>query len=301
MNDRSFNKRNKNFLFLLLPIVAISLWAQSNEDAIQGIRAPEHSETFRILTESEAHAHHTTLRDQIKEKLSESRLEKEQIDLIADAFSKVMSGVPLGTFQMTEVAEQTDLETDEHTGKFGVLESGYVENLETGSKTHFADASTPFYIEHTLPFDFKRSRITAQSQSEVTFRFVTDTDLKIENAPSELVDALVVQKKMRWAMELTIDKDNRTLKRASFYLDRPIRRRFLYKLDTFRTTFDFEFIEECNCVGVSESSFEVSGSALFVGRITYRATETYSDVECEAPIRYLLPIGHSFEGSEIRY
>ncbi len=194
MNDRSFYKRSKNFLFLILPIVTISLWAQSNEDAIQGIRAPEHSETFRILSESEAHAHHTTLRDQIKEKLSESRLEKAQIDLIADAFSKVMSGVPLRTFQMTEVAEQTDFETDQHTGKFGVLESGYVENLETGSKTHFAYASTPFYIEHTLPFDFKKGRVSAENETDITFRFRTKTELSQANAPHELLDDLVTQK-----------------------------------------------------------------------------------------------------------
>ncbi len=70
-------------------------------------------------------------------------------------------------------------------------------------------------------------------------------------------------------------------------------------MDTIRTTFDFEFLENCGCIGVKESSIEVSGSAIFVGRITYSATETYSDIECEAPIRYLL--GHSFEGAEVRY
>ena len=295
MNDSRDDQKGTILMFMLLPLANLSSRAQSNEDTSQGIRAPDQSEEFRLLTESEVKLHHATLYDEVKKQLSTSRLEKAHKDLIADAFSKVMSGVPVGSFRRTEVTEQTDLELDGCTGKFAVVENGYVESLDTGCKTYFANTKTPFYIEHTLPFDFKRSGVSAQNKTEISFRFHTKTELSLKNTPHEILDTLFAQKNIRWAMELTIDKDNRTLKRTSFFLERPIRKWPLYRVDTIRTTFDCEFIEDCGCVGVNESSFEVSGSVMFVGRVTQRTTETFSDVECAEPKRYLLPMGHSFK------
>ncbi|MYD46576.1 MAG: hypothetical protein F4W92_09500 [Gammaproteobacteria bacterium] len=290
MNDSSTDRKSTILMFMLLPLVSLTSRTQSKEDTSQGTSAPETSEEFRLLSESEVKLHHATLFDEIKEQLSTSRVEEAHKDLIADAFSKVMSGVPVGSFQRTEVIEQTDLELDECTGKFAVVENGYVENLETGDKTYFANTRTPFYHEHTLPFDFKRGGVSAQNETDITFRFFTKTDLSLKNTPQEILDALFAKKNIRWAMELSIDKDKRSLKHASFYLEKPIRKWPIYRVDTIRTTFDFGFIENCGCVGVKESNFEVSGSVISVGRLTQRTTETFSDVECAEPKRFLLPL-----------
>ncbi|MXZ54777.1 MAG: hypothetical protein F4227_00760 [Gammaproteobacteria bacterium] len=205
------------------------------------------------------------------------------------------------SFGRTEVTEQTGSELEECKFKFAVVENGYVENLDTGCKTNVAEAKTPFYIADMLPFAFKRGSVSAQNKTDITFRFRWKTELSLKNTPQEILDAWCAQKNIRWAMELTIDRDNRTLKHASFYLERPIRKWPLYRVDTIRITCDFEFIEDCGCVGVSESSLEVSGSVIFVGRLTQRTSETYSDVECAEPKRYLLPEGHSFKSSEQMY
>ena len=301
MNDGICDRRSIILMLMLLPIATLSSSAEPSEDISQRISAPDPSEEFQILTESEAQLHRASLYDEIKDNLNTSRLKKAHQDLIADAFSNAMSGVPVGTFQRTDVREQTDIETKEETGKYTVVETGYVEDMETGRQTYFARTSTPFYVAHFLPFDFKRAHVSAQSKTDITFRFHAKTQLSQLEDRHELLDDLVGHQNISWAMELTIDKDNRTMKRASFYLDRPIRKLFLYRLDTIRTTFDFEFFDDCGCMGVRESSFEVSGSVILVGRITYRTTETYSDVECVEPIRYLLPEGHSFKSSELMY
>ena len=52
-------------------------------------------------------------------------------------------------------------------------------------------------------------------------------------------------------------------------------------------------------LGVVKRTFEVAGSAIILGRMSHLTTETYSDIECEQPLRYLLPVGHKFEGFEV--
>lgn len=287
MNDSSDDTKSMMLMLMLLPLATFSSRTQSNEDIRLETRASDPSDEFRLLTESEAQLHHATQYDEIVGRLGKSRLKKTHKDLIADALSKVMSGVPIGSFRRTEITEQTDEETDEYTNKFAVVETGHVENLETGSKTHFSETMTPFYIAHTLPFNFDRGRVSAQNETDITFCFRIKTEFSLEDIPQEFIDVFVTQKNIRWAMELTIDKDDRTVKRASLYLERPLRKFPLYRVDTLRTTFDFEFMGDCGCVGVSKSSLELSGSLISVGRIMQRTTETYTDVKCEKPLRYL--------------
>ncbi len=252
MNDNRCVQRSIILMLMLLPIATMSTRAQASEDINQGISAPELSEEFRLLTESEAQLHRASLYDEVKENLNTSRLKKAHQDLIAEAFSKAMSGVPVGSFQRTDVTEQTDIETKEETGKYVVVETGFVEEKETGRQTYFASTPTPFNTAHFLPIDFKRGHVSAQNKTDITFRFRTKTELSMADEHHELLDALVAQKNIRWTMDLTIDKDDRTMKRASFYLERPIRKWFLYRVDTIRTIFDFEFIDDCGCMGVSQ-------------------------------------------------
>ena len=292
MNDSSVDPKSMILTFMLLPLVSLSSRTQSKEDTIQENRTPEASEEFRLLTESEVEIHHASLCEEIKKQLSTSRLENAHQDLLANALSKVMLGVPIGSFERTEVTEQTGSETEECTFKLALVENGYFEDLDTGCKIDFAEAKSPFYIADSLPFDFNRSGVSAENNTDITFRFRQKTELSFKNTPQEILDALFAQKNIRWVTELTIDKDNRNLKHASFYLERPIRKWPLYRVDTIRITCDFEFIENCGCVGVSESSLEVSGSVIFVGRLNQRMTETFSDVECTEPKRYLIPLGH---------
>ena len=297
----SINQLRMAILLSVFTLYTLGLSAQSDDDSVKGIRPPEPSERFRILTASETHSHHETLFEEIQEKLEISKFKQEHKDVIAEAFSKVMSGVPIGSYRRTSVTEQTGIDRDEHSTSFVVSEDGFLQRSDSESKSFFADSSTPFYLTHEAVFNFEKGRVYRQNETEITFRFVMEREFVMTNSPLEFLDNLQSLKHTRWALELTIDRDESILKRVSFFLDRPIRKMFVFALKTLSFTSDLEYIEDCGCMAVTQESIEIGGSALFVGSINRRSTDRYSDFECEQPLRYLLPVGHRFDGVDIRY
>ena len=244
-----YQMRFTNFLLGLLAISVLACYAQSGEDSAPGIRAPDQSEEFEILNELEVDSHQTELYTEMREKLDASRLKSEHKDLIAQAFSTSVSGMPIGSFGETQVIEQTRTDREEDTNHFAVLETGHVQDLENGSKSYFVDQNgTPFYIDEGMQFDFTRGRVSAQSKSEITFRFTMKIDIPTEDSSVDFLKDLQFLQNIQWATELTIDKNDQTMKSMSLYLVRPIRKMFLFTLKTLRVKYDFEFIEDCGCI-----------------------------------------------------
>ena len=103
--DRRYHMSNPYFLLGLLAVSALTLYAQSDEDNPQEIRVPEPSEQFTMLTEFELHSHQAKQYAETIEKLNVSRLKTEHQDLIAQALSKAVSGMPIGSFRVSQVME----------------------------------------------------------------------------------------------------------------------------------------------------------------------------------------------------
>lgn len=293
---------NQNFLFCFLTISVLAWNAHSIDDATQEIRAPYPHEEFRIIAEFEIESHQAELYHELKSKFNSPKLNETHRDLLAKALSKVVSKVPISMFRTTTITEQTGEETEELTDIFEVIDNGFIVQENGGSRTYFADMTNPFTIDGDIPADdFGKGRVLKENDSELTVRFVKDVDFPTGESSVDFLKDLPFLQKIQWAMELTIDKKDQTLKRFSSYLAKPIRKMFLFTLKTAKATYDFEFFEECGCVGVKERRVEVAGSLIFVGRVVHKSTETYSEIACEQPVQYLAPWVTSFDTFKIRF
>ena len=300
--DLHFQKLNRNFLFGSFTVFVLALTAQSSDDSVQGIRAPHPSEEFQLLSELEIDSHQAELYLELKGKFNSSKLKETHQDLLAQALSKVVSKVPISTYRATTITEQTGEETEEVTKYFEVTDNGFIESDNGGSRVYFVDMTTPFTIDGDIPFDdFGKGRVIKENDSELTVRFIKNVDFPEEESSVEFLNELPFLKDVRWATELTVDKNDQTLKRFSSYLAKPIRVMFICSLKTLKATYDFEHFENCNCVGVKERRIEAAGSLIFVGRLVHKSTETYSDIACEQPVRYLAPWVTSFDTFKVRF
>ena len=280
----------------------VTLSAQSRNDSARGIRAPNPSEEFQLLTELEIDSHQAGLYHELKEKLHSSKLEETHQDLLAHALSKVVSKVPISTYRTRTITEQTGEDSEEVTQYFEVTDNGFVESANSESRVYLADATTPFTIDGDIPAeDFGKGRVLTENDSELTVRFIQDVNFPAEESSIDFLKDMPFLNDIQWAIELTIDKKDQTLKRFSSYLAKPIRKMFLFTVKTLKATYDFEHFENCNCVGVKERRIEAVGSLIFVGRLVHKSTETYSEIACEQPARYLAPWVISFDTFKVQF
>lgn len=162
--------------------------------------------------------------------------------------------------------------------------------------------TTPFTFNGDIPFDdFGEGRVIRENDSELTVRFTKNVDVPKEESSVEFLNELPFLKDVRWAMELTVDYNDQTLKRLSSYLAKPSRVMFICSLKTLKAAYDFEYFEDCGCVSVKERRVEVSGSIVFVGRMVHKSIVTYSDIACEQPVRYTTSWVTSFDTFKVQY
>ena len=282
-----------SFTFCLLTVFVLALSGQSSDDSAPGIRAPEPSEEFRLLSALEVDAHQTELYREIKEKFNSSKLKETHQDLLAKALSKVVSST---------ITEETGADTEELAESFEVFDNGFIESENGESRFYFADMHTPFTIDGDIPFDdFGKGRVLKENKSELTVRFTKIVNCSDQESSVDFLKDFPFLKDIKWALELTVDKNDQTLKRFSSYLAKPIRVMFICSLKTLKATYDFEYFEDCDCGGVKERRVEVAGSLIFVGRLVHKSTETYSEIACEQPVRYLAPWVTSFDTFKVRF
>ena len=292
----------QNFLCSLLAVSVLALNAHMIDDTVQEIRAPYPHEMFQIISEFEIDSHQAELYHEFKEKFNSSKLKETHQDLLAQALSKVVSKVPICTFRTTTITEQTGDETDERTEVYEVVDTGFIESENEGSRIYFADMTNPFTIDGDIPADdFGKGRVLKENDSELTVRFIKNVNIPTGETSVEFMKDLPFLKDIQWAMELTIDKKDQTLKRFSSYLAKPIRKMFLFTVKTLNATYDFEYFEDCDCVGVKERRIEAAGSLIIVGRILHNSTETYSEISCKQPVQYLAPWVTSFDTFKVQF
>ena len=80
-------------------------------------------------------------------------------------------------FVRPKIEEQTGSDRQEDVSDSAVLDTGFIEDLEDGTKTPVVDSFTPFNIDRQIPFNAKRIRVVSQNKSEITFRFIVDVEM----------------------------------------------------------------------------------------------------------------------------
>lgn len=298
----NFQILKQNLLFCLLTLSVVVLHAHSIDDTAQEIRAPYPYEEFRLIADFEIDSFQAELYHEFKEKFKSSKLKETHQDQLALALSKVVSKVPISTFRTTTITEQTGEETVEQTETFEVVGNGFIQSENEGSRTYFVGTTNPFTIDGDIPADdFGKGRVLKENESELTVRFIKDIDIPTAESSVDFLKDLPFLKNIQWAMELTVDKNDQALKRFSSYLARPIRKMFIFSVKTLKATYDFEYFEDCDCVGVKERRMEAAGSLIILGRIRQNSTVTYSDIACEEPVQYLAPWVTSFDTFKVQY
>lgn len=276
---------DKTLLFGVCLICATSTFAQTESDSELTTIVSELSSEFTVLSEIEVRSRQKERYDQIKDLLKSSSFDSEHQDLIAQALSESAMGVPVSSYRQKSFTEGTDMDPTETTQTFTVRDTGWVEETESSSFS-LDGATTPFSNIAFIPLDPASGQILEENDSDFTIRFDVDIEIPEEEGMPEFVTKLVGDLKL--AVDFKIDIKNKSLQTATFQLLEPLRKMFLFTFKKFKITYDFEYNENCACLAVDTMNIDMGGSVLFLGRFFMHASVTYSDIQCEQPIRYLI-------------
>ena len=274
----------RNFVLGAISICALLLVAQTDSDGALTVAESELTDEFKILSELEAQSYQRERYLEIKDELKKSPFTPEHQDLLAQALSKNFIGMPVSSFRQESVSESMDSEPVEEVETIAILDTGLVKN-DSFQSYSLDGAFTPFPHIPIMPLDPTDGRVLTETDSEITFRFDVDVETPDEEETPHFFDNLI--RDLELVVDLTIDQKNRSMKTASFHLLKPIKQLFLFTFKNFKITYDYEYIDDCGCMAVRTKSAAMGGSLIFVGRFSMQESVTYSDIECEKPLRYL--------------
>lgn len=274
----------QSLLLVVYSIGAIVVVAQTESNDDVSIAETEISEEFEILNVLELQTHQTERYEKLKEELKKSKFSEEHQDLIAIALSQSVVGAPISTYREESFVEGTDVDPTEEVQTLSILETGMVEDDDSSSYS-LNGAMTPFSSIAFFPLEPANGKTLNESDSDITFRFDVVVEVPEDEEAPEFVTNLF--KKLKLAVDFTIDKESQSLKTSSFTLLKPFRKLFLFNFKQFNLTYNYEFNEDCGCMTISDRDVRMNGSMLILGKFFMRATVNYSDIECEKPLRYL--------------
>ena len=218
------------------------------------------------------------------EGLAPSPLADVHKDMLANAIAKMYLGVPMSSFLHTEREESAKEEPTEQSHRWVVSEEGKIQR-EGESVFESLSGRSPFISMPPLPYKAESGRLKKESDSEAIFVF--DIDMTMD--PSEESDMSGMAEKMKFVAEITVNKLDQAPKSFLVKLEKPIRKRFLFKLTTIEIELQYSYIEECEGFAVKRMSVQMDGSAIVVGRLFESAESTFEDIVCEKPLRFMLP------------
>lgn len=221
-----------------------------------------------------------------QESLSEASLSKAHRDLIARALSKTYSGVPLCSFSFTLDAQGNEASPSEEEAVWFVSGSGGTERENKEGQRHYRDAPISFIPNN--PFDLAQGKLVSESKSSVKYRFPLTPRLIAPNLDS---DAVRVLRKVDWVAELTVDTKQKapislllTLANDDGRAHAP-----LVNIDVARVEFLYQYNDSCQYYEVFSKLRHFQGSSLFSGDFLDKTIKTFTNVQCEQPVAFLLP------------
>lgn len=102
-------------------------------------------------------------------------------------------------------------------------------------------------------------------------------------------DSTDMLEKMKLVAEIAVGKLDQSPTRFVLRLEKPLRKRFRFKLSKFRMELHYSYIESCTGYAVNQMSMEVNASVIIAGKQHELMESTFTDIECAQPLRYLLP------------
>lgn len=221
-----------------------------------------------------------------REHLSESQFSKEHQDLIASALSKTYSGVPLCSFMFLLDARGNKAFPSEEEAVWIVSESGVMKREGNEDRRHYRD--TPISYVPNNPFELAKGTVVSESKSSVKFRFPLTPRLVAPNLDS---DAVSVLRKVDWVAELTVDTEQKApnILLLTLASDDGRAQAPLVNIDVARVEFLYQYNDSCQYYEVFSKVRHFQGSSLFSGDFVDKTIKTFTSVECEQPVVFLLP------------
>lgn len=295
-NHRCTPKSTSAVLHLFI-VLGVFSYAEEEQQAQPPQSRESKGEAFSVMDFEAMKIYRDGRYAELTESLANSNLSTKHQELVANAIAKMYVGIPVSSYEQTTRTDSLQDEPIERTERLRISVAGYIqrEPAYTGYAWSL-DANKPFKY---FPFDAlvpETGILIDESDTAATFVF--DFHLPIEDLVEDNMLSNLA-KKMNWLFEITVSKAEQSPEVVFLKLEKPVRKRFLFKLSTFEIEMRYSFIASCGCHAVSKMKSEMKGSALIVGRLAEFIEITVSDVECKEPLQFLLP--ENYEASFLMF
>lgn len=272
-----------SFVIFSCILVCSSSFADVEEDSVAD------SDTVgidfsRLDTQEAVEEYRNERQAKLAEALAESNLSEEHQELLSKAMTEMYLGIPLSSYTHSEREESSSEEDSESSAQWSIGEDGRIHHA-TESIIYDLNSPSPFVSLPTVPFEAETGRVVDESDSEATFVF--DMAMTM-NADSD-DEFAGLAKQMRWIAEVVVGKLDQSPQSFVMKLEKPVRKRFLFKLSTFRMELHYSHVESCDGYAVNRMVAEMDGSAIVVGKLYQFVESTFTDIVCQQPTIRLVP------------
>ncbi len=222
----------------------------------------------------------------VAEGLAESKLSDEHQELLAKAITEMYLGIPVSSYIHSEREESSAEEESENSAQWFISEDGRIQHQsESVSIVYNLNSASPFVSLPPIPFEAASGRVLDESDSEATFLF----DMAMTMNAEDDEEFAGLAKQMKWVAEVVVGKHDQSHMSLEMKLEKPVRKRFLFKLNTLKIEMHYSYIESCAGYAMDRMIMEMDGSAIVVGKLYQFAESTFTEIECAQPVVRLLP------------
>lgn len=234
---------------------------------------------------------------EVLSELKHTSLKSADRELFARALSKLYVGVPLCKYTYSDEVRGELFDNNSLVGKWEVVPKGVqrfrseLPDKISMMKPLYSPTSPFVYIPATpfsaplIPFSITDIKVLNKTSTQVIFIFPFDHQLFA--AAHYRVRWLMEQ--TDWRIELTVDKEEQSPQMMKIRLAEPVKKRMRYSFDKVDVSMNFTYIENCEFHALTSLSLRIEGWVFAQGKVEEEKTDTYSNIECDRPLVYLLP------------
>lgn len=238
----------------------------------------------RLDTREAIEEYRNERQSKLAEALAESNLSEEHKQLLTKAMTEMYLGIPLSSYTHAEREESSSDGDSESSAQWFISEDGRIHHASE-SIIYDLNSASPFVSLPTVPFEAETGRVVDESDSEATFVFDMAMTMNAESDD----EFAGLAKQMRWIAEVVVGKLDQSPQSFVMKLEKPVRKRFLFKLSTFRMELHYSYAESCDGYAVNRMVAEMDGSAIVVGKLYQFVESTFTDIACQQPLVRLVP------------
>ena len=203
-------------------------------------------DSFTLMNVEAMNAYRDERRNLLAESLAQSDLSSEHQDIVANAMAKLYVGIPVSSYTYSARNTYLKYEPTETTANYLVSVDGHI-GYDDVPFTHTLTILSPFTYIPPDAIVSESGKLLDETDSSATFAF--DIEFELQNDIDEDMIA-EISDKMKWDLEFTINKANQSPELVVIKLNKPVRKRFRFKIQSVRLEFHYSLVEKCDCFAV---------------------------------------------------